>query len=213
VTPVVADASRWVLVVFLALASAEKAADLFHGAAGWHPVMLVAPWRRRWASLLMGVSLLADAFAVLCLIIAPRLGAALACVLIVTYTSAAIRVHLDGEGTDCRCFFKVPGTRTRVGLVVRNSWLLFLAVAVLLWRPDASWTGLGLGLAVFSITVFSPLLSRRLNWSRDEASRISDRLAAERTDRAPQLSPTNGRNVRPPDDQEHLSGSRTRAAG
>ncbi len=165
VTPVVADGSRWALVALLALASAEKASSLLRRAAAWHPVMLVSPRRRRRAPLLMAASLLGDATAILLLVGAPGLGATLACALFVTYTWAAMPLHLDGEPNDCRCFFKLPSTRTRTGLVVRNCWLLLLAVAVLLGRPSASWAGVGLGLAMLGATSLVGTRSRRTNES------------------------------------------------
>ena len=117
-----------------------------------HPVMVVSPGRRRRAPLLMGMSLLADVSAVFLLLGAPSLGAILAGALFVTYTWVAMPVHLDGRPADCRCFFKLLNTRTSTGLLVRNLWLLLLAVVILLGRPIASWAGLGVGLALLAAT-------------------------------------------------------------
>jgi len=140
-----ADGARWMLASLLTLACAEKASSLRSRATGWHPIMLVSATRRRFSRLLMGASLLADASAVLMLVVAPRAGAILASTLILPYTWAAISAHQPGDRSSCRCFFRLVNTRTKLGLIVRNGWLIGASLVVLVWHPHASWAGIALG--------------------------------------------------------------------
>lgn len=170
---IVADGSRWLLIALLALACLEKASTLVHHAAAWHPVMLLSPARRRWASTLMSVSLLADAGVASLLLWWPRLAAGLVGVLIVTYTWAAWPLHEWDGASDCRCFFKLRGPRTRLGFVVRNVWLLLLASTVLATPPNYSRTGPLLGVLLFGVTLLAGTVG-------DGIARVSAELSHSR---------------------------------
>jgi hypothetical protein len=140
----VADGARWALITLLFLAAAEKSGSLLRGTTAWHPVFLASPARRRWARPLMSASLLADMAAVVLLVAFPQLGAVLAFILVVTYTLVARTLHKQ-DSRECRCFFKYFNSRTRSGLIARNTWILLLTVCVLLVHPTRSSVGVLLG--------------------------------------------------------------------
>jgi hypothetical protein len=128
------DGARWVLLVVFALSSVEKIGVLRSRTAEWHPLMLVTPWRRRHAKLLVASSLVADLAAVALLLIRPGLGSWLTAVLLVTYTVTASRAHYDTG--DCQCFWKLLNARTTLGLITRNALLMGLVPLALLGAPQ-----------------------------------------------------------------------------
>jgi hypothetical protein len=141
---VLGDGARWALVAVFALAAAEKAETLLHGAAAWHPVILAHPsWRRR-AAALMGTAFLGDVVAVGLLVASPVVGGLVSAVLVGSYTVAAHDLPDSGEG--CRCLWKVLEARTWQALVARNSAVAVLAIAVAVFPPRHDPEGLFWGL-------------------------------------------------------------------
>jgi hypothetical protein len=162
---VLGDGARWALVAVFALAAAEKAETLLHGAAAWHPVILAHPsWRRR-AAALMAASLLADIGAVAALIVRPAWGAVAAVVLVGVYSLAGRGVHGSGGGDDCRCLWKVLRTRTRTGFLARNLALICLSVLASSstsgGSPRAVVSGVAIFVAVGTLTRLADCAARR----------------------------------------------------
>jgi methylamine utilization protein MauE len=120
----VADLARWSLVVVFALAATEKTDTLRSRSAAWHPVLLSNDRLRRHATPLIAASLTADGFAIVLLVLLPRAGAAVSAVLVVLYSLTAWNAHFQA---DCRCFWRVLNTSSRVGFLGRNCALLVLA--------------------------------------------------------------------------------------
>lgn len=137
----VANGARWTLVVVFALAAVEKIVTLRSGSAAWHPVMLVNPRLRPWATGLMAGSFVVDVVALGLLIKWPVQGGLLASALVVAYSAAAARVHIRGAARECRCIWKLLNASTRKGLVVRNVLLIILAGFVATASPTTSVPG------------------------------------------------------------------------
>lgn len=156
-----ADGGRWVLVVMLALAAIEKGASLHSRSAAWHPVMLVSSRRRQHAAKLLTISLVADVAAIALLVFDPKIGALASGALILLYTVAAIRVHGEAGGGDCRCFWKFLNVRTRKGLAARNATLLGLTAGVAIGRPVPSVGGLGWAVVVLGLLALLTGLAER----------------------------------------------------
>ena len=191
---VLADAARWMLASLLVLACAEKASSLRSHATGWHPIMLASAARRRFSRYLMGASLLGDVAAVLMLVAAPQLGAALTSALILIYTWAALPAHRSTDPSSCRCFLRVANTHTRLGLIIRNCWLIVASLAVIYWHPEASWAGLALGGVLLGGTEGLTVLVDRLAQLRHPRPNESDvTLRPDAPPNAPEPSRANNR--------------------
>lgn len=131
------DGARWSLFIAFALAALEKATILRAGPAAWHPMMLRSPFRRKHATGLIATSLAADLAALMLLGTQPETGALWSIGLVITYTIAAPPVA-SANGDECRCFWKVLNTTTRLGLATRNTLLLLLASLVFVVGPRPS---------------------------------------------------------------------------
>ena len=169
--PALADGARWALLVVFAVSCAEKALSLLRGAAAWHPIVLVSVNRRRHAVLLMSASLLADVVPIFMLLAWPRLGAAIAGILVLCYSWVAFSLHSIAAPADCRCFLGLFNTHTKAGLVTRNTAPLQLACAVFVARADASWPGLVLAMSLGGMTLVLTALA-------EHAASISQHFAA-----------------------------------
>lgn len=169
VAPGLMDGARWVLVFAFALAATEKADALRKHRAPWHPVMLASSRRRQQAGTLMFGSLVLDLTIVVLLVATARLGALVSVFAIVTYTWAAIPMHSHGGVSECGCFFKLLATRTKAGLVARNSLMLLLSGIVAIGEPVGSWLGAVSGVAILAALMVSTYLFDRLEKDPGEA--------------------------------------------
>jgi hypothetical protein len=149
----IVNGARWALVIVFAFAVIEKIQALKSGSAAWHPVMLVSACRRRWATHLMAGSLAVDVVAIGLLIGDQVKGGLLSAVLVVVYSIAGARVHIQ-SAEECRCLWKLLNTSTRRGLVVRNCVLVLLAGLVMTGSPAISMPGLVWGAALL-VVVFA----------------------------------------------------------
>jgi hypothetical protein len=148
---VVADGIRWLLAGLLSLAAAEKALVLLHRSAAWHPVILVARWRRRWARQLVTAGLALDVGATLALAVVPTVGGPAAASLTAVYWGAAWGLHGLGGASGCQCFFGVLNTSSRTALSIRNATIIALGILVAVTRPDATWQGGAIALTLLSL--------------------------------------------------------------
>ncbi|MDP9206487.1 MAG: hypothetical protein M3P12_13705 [Gemmatimonadota bacterium] len=120
---------RILLVTIFGLALAEGVRTIRSGTSEWHPVILVSAWRRRKASLLIELSLLANGVTAALLIHWPPWGGEVASLLVVAYSIAAWKIHYESSA-DCKCFWLVMNAESRLGLLWRNGLLLVMAVTV-----------------------------------------------------------------------------------
>jgi hypothetical protein len=149
------DGARWVLVIVFALASLEKALTLRARAEAWHPVVLTLGRVRRYATALFASSLAADLITIALLTLQPRGGAVAAVLLISIYTVAAFGMHNGSQAKECRCFWKILNSSSRLSLVTRNALLLTLGLMVALEDAGSSlenlaWTPVFLGLVLIA---------------------------------------------------------------
>jgi hypothetical protein len=141
----VVEGARWALTAVFVLSAVEKGQTLWARSAAWHPLMLVSPTRRRYATALMSAALIADLAVIVLLAVLPAIGGPAAGALVAAYTWLALPVHSRGAGS-CRCLWKLLDSKTRLALLGRNVVLFALALAVTLsWSSTAGVAGFAYG--------------------------------------------------------------------
>jgi methylamine utilization protein MauE len=144
------EGAQLVLALVFGLAALEKGLVIRSRTVRWHPVVLAHPRIRPHAAALMAVAITLDVAAVLCLLLAPAVGALVAGALIVAYTYLGL--HVDhGGGASCRCLWKGFDSRTRRALLVRNACLAISTVVVVASAPVASTSGLAPGAVLATV--------------------------------------------------------------
>lgn len=122
------------LAAVFALAALSKMRLLWARAAGWHPLFLRGR-RRRFASVLVALSLGIDVVVVTTVPVAPRVAAFVALTALCVYTLCAW-AWLGASATDCKCFpLDLLSVRSRGQLVVRNGILGLVAALAALSSP------------------------------------------------------------------------------
>jgi hypothetical protein len=173
------DGARWVLVIVFGLASLEKALTLRARAQSWHPVVLALGRVRRHATALFASSLTADLISIALLTLQPRGGAVAAILLISIYTVAAFGMHNGSQAKECRCFWKILNTSSRLPLVTRNALLLTFGLMVALEYAGSSlenlaWTPVFLGLVLIAARAVEVPLPGIVNHPLGSLSRTAE---------------------------------------
>lgn len=120
-----AGASAFVVIV-LVFALAGKASTLTHGSSAWHPMIIVSPWRRKYATALVSLAAAIEVVTLISLVWIPKIGAFMGCALMAAYGAAS----RDVAG-HCKCLGALFDAHTRKGLLLRNSVISIACLAIL----------------------------------------------------------------------------------
>jgi hypothetical protein len=146
-----AGAQMAVATVFVA-AIVEKASILGHGSARWHPIFITKPQLRPYAGLLVSAALLGDTLVVLTVLLMPALGAVIGSAAVILYSVAAVSAHNEGES--CACLWRFGNSRTRPGLIARNSLIIVLLASTF----RARWDGVSIQVMAIYVTLVAGVL-------------------------------------------------------
>lgn len=120
------------LSVVFALSAAEKTRRLYQRSTSWHPLFLSGR-RRRYSSQAIATSVAADLAVLVLVQVSPRTGGAMAALITVVYTLAAIAwlPVARGRPHSCECFLGgLADAHSRQSLLIRNAHLGFFAVLI-----------------------------------------------------------------------------------
>lgn len=147
---------------------------LWTRSSAWHPVLLASSFRRRHASPLVGLALLADVGAMGLLLTDAASGGVLASGVIAVYTGAGLAAHGASTTSGCRCMWRVLNTSTKAAFLLRNTLLMFASAAVAV-APPGSIARPGLVAAVIGLIVLA-LILRAVDRSTRPSQGLSHQL-------------------------------------
>lgn len=156
----------------------SKGSSLWVGATKWHPVFVATPILRRHAVPLMSLSLALDVLTGVLIWAHPGIGAVMAVVLLIGYTSFGVRAA--GKSGSCRCFWRYFDTQSRTALTFRNATIggvALLAGQAATPRVDA-WA-IGIGAVILCVLASAIRVMNDVLGSGQEVFRDDGRYEAE----------------------------------